>query len=273
MAGVRGGSVLDVAKKSTVGSVATITPTRIPVDCAICGARPGGLCSIYPADVAPLVAHYKSGDRKIKAGRDLFSQGQACEEIFNLVDGWVFLYMLVEDGRRQILHFAFPGALLGFHTDQGAAITYSAQALTDAVVCVVPRKNIHPLIENDARAGERLAWMMARRRNLAYDHLASVGRQHARERIAHLLLELFIRYRAQWPGHRIEEMHLPLTQEHIGDATGLTSVHVSRVLHDLRAEKIVDFRYRQMRILNPDKLADVSAIDPELMKTWIPNSS
>jgi CRP-like cAMP-binding protein len=229
------------------------------------------LCRIYSAGVVPTVARYKSGDRKIKAGRDLFSQGQSCEEIYNLVEGWVFLYMLVEDGRRQILHFAFPGSLLGFHADDGAAITFSAQALTDAVVCVVPRKNLHPLIEEDARVGEQLAWMATRRNSLAYDHLASVGRQHARERVAHLLLELFIRYRAHWPGHRVEEMHMPLTQEHIGDATGLTSVHVNRVLHDLRDEKIVDFRYRQLRILNPDKLADVSAIDPELMKSWIPH--
>ena len=60
------------------------------------------------------------------------------------------------------------------------------------------------------------------------------------------LLELFVRYRAHWPGHRAEEMQLPLTQEHIADATGLTGVHVNRVLGELRGEGIVQFHYRKL---------------------------
>src|SRR3546814_10488064 len=94
---------------------------------------------------------------------------------------------------------------------------------------------------------------MSRDRSLTFAHLTSMGRQSARERVAHLLLELFVRCRSRWPGHRIEEMHLPLTQEHIGDATGLTGVHVSRVLGDLKKDGIVTFSYRRLSILDPDK--------------------
>ena len=118
----------------------------------------------------------------------------------------------------------------------------------------------------------RFAGLIARDRNLSFDHLTSIGRRSARERVARLLLELFIRYRAQWPGHRPEEMQLPLTQEHIGDATGLTGVHVNRVLGDLRDEGIVQFHYRKLMILDPDRLIDVAAIDPHLALSWIPRS-
>ena len=90
-----------------------------------------------------------------------------------------------------------------------------------------------------------------------------------RERVAHLILELFTRYRAQWPGNRIEEMPLPLTQEQIGDATGLTSVHVNRVLSTLRKERIVEFHYRRLRILDPDRLIEVAGVEPEMATAWL----
>src|SRR3546814_1034285 len=85
-----------------------------------------------------------------------------------------------------------------------------------------------------------------RSRALAFVHLTSVGRCNARERVARLVLELFVRCRTQWPGNRIEEMYLPLTQEHIGDATGLTFVHVNRILRTLRKEGVVEFHHRRL---------------------------
>jgi CRP-like cAMP-binding protein len=204
-----------------------------------------------------------------KAGQDVFSPGERCDAIYNLVEGFVFLYTILKDGRRQILHFALPGAVLGFHSEHPAIATFGAQALTDTTVCVIPHKALASLSSIYPKIGLRLAHLVARDRGLAFNHLTSVGRQSARERVAYLLLELFVRYRSQWPGNRIEEMYLPLTQEHIGDATGLTFVHVNRVLRDLRIDGIVEFHYRRLRILNPDKLIDVAGIDPELAMSWI----
>jgi CRP-like cAMP-binding protein len=228
-----------------------------------------GLCGGCAPEVLRVIANHKSGDREVEAGRDLFSLGDPCEAIYNLVDGWVFLYNLLEDGRRQILHFALPGAVLGFHPARGAKATYAAQALTDTVVCVIPHEALGRLSRRHPEIGMRLAWLISRDCSLSYDHLTSIGRRSARQRVAHLLLELFIRRRSQWPGHRIEEMHLPLTQEHIGDATGLSGVHVNRVLRDLRDDGIVEFHYRRLNILDPDRLVDVADIDPQLAMSWI----
>jgi CRP/FNR family transcriptional regulator len=100
--------------------------------------------------------------------------------------------------------------------------------------------------------------------------MLEIGRRSALERVAYLLLELFIRSRLRWPGHRSEEMYIPLTQEHIGDATGLTNVHVNRVL---RKEGIAEFHYRRLQILNPDRLVDVAGIDPHAALSWINNDS
>lgn len=228
--------------------------------------RPGSSQAAHALQVA---GHYKSADRGVKAGGDLFRLGERGEAIYVLVDGWVALYNLLEDGRRQILQFALPGAVLAFVPAQGAVMNYSALALTDAIVSIVPHKNIGRLARECPEIGMQLAGLISQDRSLAYGQLSSVGRRSARERVAHLLLELFMRSRMRWPGHRSEEMYLPLTQEHIGDATGLTGVHVNRVLRDLRKDGILEFHYRRLRIVNPDKLVDVAGIDPHVAMSWI----
>lgn len=264
---------LDIGSSDQVGLSsrrwAVKEKTEVAHNCLICAARRDGLCSDFSPAMLGKMKQFKSGDRKISSGADLFAPGDVCNAIYNLLDGWAFRYNLLEDGRRQILDFALPGAVLGFHPERGGRTTYGVQALTDIELCIIPHENLAPLSREAPEMGMRLARLVSRDRSLAYDHLTSVGRQSARERVAHLLLELFIRYRADWPGQRSEEMRLPLTQEHIGDATGLTSVHVNRVLSDLRDEGIIDFHYRRLRVLNPDRLVEVAEVDPSLAAMWI----
>ncbi|MGE3703524.1 MAG: Crp/Fnr family transcriptional regulator [Hyphomicrobiaceae bacterium] len=216
-----------------------------------------------------LIARYRSGDREIEAGRDLFSIGWTGKSIFNLLDGWVAVYTLLEDGRRQIVQFALPGAILGILPSRQGSSTVGAQALTDVAVSVIPAPVLTTHSRSEPEICLRLVRSLARDCNLAFDRLTSIGRRSARERVAHLLLELFTRYRAQWPGNRIEEMTLPLTQEQIGDATGLTFVHVNRVLSAMRKDGIVQFHYRRLRILDPDRLIEVAGVHPEIALGWL----
>lgn len=210
-----------------------------------------------------------SGIREIKAGNDLFRSHDSSTAVFGVLRGWMFLYQMLDDGRRQILHFAFPGAVLGYTTTSGALMTYSVQALSDAAVWVAPRGDFEQLCRRHSELGLRLAEKMARDYVLAFDHLSNIGRRSARERIARLLLELFIRSRMRWPSQRPEELYLPLTQEHIGDATGLSSVHVNRVVRGLRKRGVLEFHYRRLRILDPDQLVEIAGIDPRSALSWI----
>lgn len=236
-------------------------------------ARSDGHCPDLAAGILGATDHYKSADRALKAGCDLFRLGERGDAIYSLVDGWVALYNLLEDGRKQIIQFSLPGAILAFIPARGATMNYSAQALTDVVVGIITHENLSRLAKDNPEVGMQLAGLISRDRGLAYDHLSSMGRRSARERVAYLLLELFIRSRLRWPGCLGEEMYLPLTQEHIGGATGLTGVHVNRVLRDLRKEGIAEFHYRRLHILNPDKLVDVAGIDPHLALAWIGDES
>ena len=216
-----------------------------------------------------LLPALRSHDRGFEAGAELFGIGASPDCIHNLIDGWVALYTLLEDGRRQIVQFALPGALFGIFGATGERATYGAQALTDGLVCVIPHPVLTSSLREDSEVAMRLLRSLSRDRTLAFDHLTSIGRRNARERVACLILELFVRRRAQWPGSRIEEMYLPLTQEHLGDATGLTFVHVNRVLRGLRREGVVEFHHRRLRILDPDRLVEVAGVDYHAAMAWL----
>ncbi len=209
--------------------------------------------------------------RKFNAGCDLFTLGERSDAVYDLVAGWVALYKLLIDGRRQIIHFALPRSILGLIP--AAAMTYSAETLTPVVVRVISRASLCSLIRSDPDFAIQLAWLSCRDRCLAYDHLVSLCRQPARGRVARLLLELFIRSRKKWPSQCTEEMYLPLTQEHIADAIGLTGIHVNRVLQNLRSDGIVEFHHRHLRICNRDMLVDIANIDPHLIASWIEEDS
>jgi CRP-like cAMP-binding protein len=92
----------------------------------------------------------------LRAGQDLFGLGEPCDAIYNLIEGWMFRYGLHEDGRRQILDFVLPGAVLGFHSAPSAVTTFGIEALTDATLCVIPHRALEPLSAHIRRS--RCGW-------------------------------------------------------------------------------------------------------------------
>lgn len=250
-------------------NASTFMQTVTPLDPGARLARTQGAFAGLPPEAMRLLNGSEAGERRLLPGGDLFRLGEPCSMVFSLMEGWVFRYHLLPDGRRQILDFALPGALLGFSTSIDGTMGHGAQALANAVVHAIPRKALMSACRRHPEIGLRLASTMAREQDLAFAHITGLGRQTARERVSQLLLELFVRHRMRWPGHRIEEMHLPLTQEHIGDATGLSGVHVSRVLGDMKKNGILRFSYRRLSILDPDRLLDASGIEPEQLQPWL----
>ena len=99
--------------------------------------------------VASVIEEIASQYRTIPAGTDIYSEGEASDDLYMVVEGWVFQHQILEDGRRQILDFALPGSLLGFQPDRGAEMTHAAEALTRATVAVIPRDRLGEFLSRD----------------------------------------------------------------------------------------------------------------------------
>ena len=218
--------------------------------CADCPVRRFALFQpLDPAETA-IAETFRTAYRHLKPGNSIFRQGEEIKETYTLHEGWAFLYQNLVDGGRQILRFILPGDFFGFQADIGDGMRiHSAQALTRASLCVFPSSNILNMVRDHLDLGIRLIWMTAYDEAVAYEQVVSLGRRSARERVAYLLLDLFhrLRLRRQNPD-AIHTVDLPLTQELIADACGLTQIHVNRTLKSLRNDNVLELKGGRLHV-------------------------
>lgn len=237
-------------------------PLNYPTTCTECVVRSRAWFQPLDDDEVDAVQHYKSEHRVVKAGDDIIREGEPCKELFTLFDGWAFSYKLLSDGRRQILKIHLPGDFLGFQAELTGPSVSSTEALTDTVVCVFPRPNMLQMFQEQPKLGISLVWMTASDQLLNHEHLTSMGRRPARDRLAQLLLELFVRVRDR-TGSMDDNIYFPMTQEHLADTTGLTSIHVNRTLKELRQEGLLDITRRRLTIPDINKVQAEVGVDLE----------
>jgi CRP/FNR family transcriptional regulator, anaerobic regulatory protein len=213
-----------------------------------------------------------AGGRSYKRGAIIRPEHGANGDIFVVVSGWIYSFALLEDGRRQIVRLHFRGDLLGL---DGLAFPEAADAisaLTDAEVCVIDRAKLGALFAEHPRLGALLFAIQQVERVTLTDRLISLGRNSARGRVAALLLLIDSRLRfANLPV--ADGFALPLTQEEIGDLTGLTAVHVNRTMRVLSEQGLIGRSGNVLRILQPDRLARVANYNSRkesIDQSWLP---
>lgn len=197
--------------------------------------------------------------RTLRAGESLYFQGDEARNIYLLHDGWAFRHQSLEDGRRQILDFGLPGAVFGF--PGSGTLTHSVEALTHCTFSVFSRDKMFDLLTRVPALGLRFMEIMASAEARAFEHLTSVGRRTARERVANLLMELLLRARRATPAGGSARMTLPLMQPHIADALGLASETVCRTLAAMRKDGILVLRAQKLDVLDMTRLAGEAGID------------
>lgn len=177
-------------------------------------------------------------ERHLRRGATLQREHDRVSELFILSKGLMMSYVLLDDGSRQILRFLFAGDMLAATNLVYREAPETIVALTDCVVCPFERSALSELMTEHPRlAAVILAFNQIERVALT-DRLASLGRTTAKTRIAAILLELRNRLRMVDKGIS-NAFTLGLTQEEIGDATGLTAVHVNRMLRQLEDEGLI----------------------------------
>ncbi len=217
--------------------------------CAACSARTLGMCAPWSADEMGMLSGIKGHRRVVVASTDLYHQGEPCPNYLVVVNGWVGTRVMLDDGTWHMPDFALPGALLGVQAVAGAVMTHSAICLTTVTVCPLPRQRLDDLIATNPQLALRLAHLAACREARLQDHFVNVSGRGARERVAHLLMELFHRIRHRPPSSG-DSVQLPLTLAHMGEALNLTDVHLSRMLAILRVQKVASFFRHRLDILD-----------------------
>jgi CRP-like cAMP-binding protein len=177
-------------------------------------------------------------ERTLRRGAVLLREHDKSPELFVVKRGTMMSYVILPDGSRQILRFLFRGDLVAM-----AGLVYrnspeTVIALTECAVAPVERAAIGTLSADHPRLAALLIAVDQIERVALTDRLAGLGRTSAKARVAALLIDIRNRLRIV-DGTAGNTFQLGLTQEEIGDATGLTAVHVNRMLRQLQDDGMI----------------------------------
>src|SRR5262245_13085535 len=194
-------------------------------------------CTLTPAE-RDLLQKAVVRTRVVEANQEIVSAGERSLECNLIVEGFACDYLILPDGLRQIISLRVPGDFCGLDSVLMRTLDRHVAAIGGTKVAVIPHHTLLDLAEKHPRILFALWQDTLLDAAINREWIANVGRRSAKARIAHLLCELYWRLRAAGlaQGGFFE---LPLTQTDVGDATGLSVVHVNRTLQKLRAEGLI----------------------------------
>ncbi len=197
--------------------------------------------------------------REMGARRNIIREGERPDHVHLVVEGWAARYKLLPDGARQITAFLVPGDFCDLHVTILGEMDHSIMTLTRAKVAYIARSTMEALTERPGLV-RAFWWATLVDEAVLRSWIVNVGRRDAFEAIGHLMCELYVRMKTigLTADHCFE---LPLTQEELGDALGLTPVHVNRVLQRMRAEALISFKAGLLTILDYRRLESASGFN------------
>ena len=203
------------------------------------------------------IAEVSRNTRIVEARRDIVSEGDKPHFVHLVLDGWACRYKQLPDGKRQIVSLFVPGDFCDLNVYILKAMDHSIQAVTRLKVAMITPEEMNELTSNRPRITQALWWHELVTTAIQREWTLNIGQRTAYERIAHLLIELYLRL--ETVGKAVDgRCDFPLTQNDLADATGLTAVHVNRTLQELRKNKLIELERRQLHILDLDQLMDVA---------------
>jgi CRP/FNR family transcriptional regulator len=207
-----------------------------------------------------------------RAGTILQMANEPVRDPVLLLDGWALSSVVLKGGGRQIVKVHMPGDLIGLTSLAFTRCVDTVMALTDLQVCTVPQMEIGQLFQSNARLAALLFLISLEERVVLVDRLVMIGRAETSQRIAALILQLRERLTRSNPAIGLS-FPLPLTQAHVADMVGATAVHVSRVVLELGAQKLLKWERGKITILDLESLEQFAGLPcREMVKDpkWLP---
>jgi CRP-like cAMP-binding protein len=204
--------------------------------------------------------------RRLEAQSYILREGDLPDRCAVLLQGYAFRHKFTGDGSRQILAINIPGEALDFQNLFLEEADHNVQMLSRGVIAEVPREAIEELIVAHPEIGRAILISTLVEASVFREWVVNIGRRDSRSRIAHLLCEFAYRLNPN-DLSTFGIYELPITQEQLADATGLTAVHVNRVLQALQREGLIERDRRMIRFPSWERMQDAADFNPRYLHT------
>lgn len=199
--------------------------------------------------------------RKLKRGEDILDSGQRPGYAVVVVEGMLQCYTLSPDGNRQIHSFYIPSDTPCMETLHIGVMNKSLGAVAPSLIATVPHSELHRVMDAHPQVLS-LIWRETLVQGAIFrEWLMRNSRMLAHARMAHFFCEIMIRARAAglaWEN----SCDLPITQEDLADALGMSIVHVNRTLMAMRTGGLLEFKGGVLSVPDWNQLAEVGEFDP-----------
>ncbi len=197
-------------------------------------------------------------------GEDIAREGDRPTESILLLEGFAGRYNLLRNGKRQITALHVPGDFVDLHSFLVKKMDHAVLAITPCSVGFVPHEFLREISESHPHLARVLGVNIAVDAASHRQWIVAMGRRSALEHTAHLICELFLRLRAVGLTED-DSFKLPLTQADLGDTLGLSTVHVNRVVQDLRKKGLITWRGETLVIDDWERLQELAEFDPTFL--------
>jgi CRP-like cAMP-binding protein len=225
--------------------------------------RLGSRSLLSDVEVSALLAMNGRLDR-VAARTDFIRPGEQVDHSCLVVDGLVGRFGQNSEGARQITCLHIAGDMADLPSVVSPKSAWGLAALAPTTVLRLPHADLRRLAAKYPGIAEAFWRDCVADGSIFSEWVVNVGRRNALARLAHLFCEMAIRCEQAALGDR-RSFPLPIIQTDLGDATGLTSIHISRTLRELRLRSIVELRSRTVTIHDWDKLVAIGDFDASFM--------
>lgn len=194
--------------------------------------------------------------RSRRANEYIVREGDRPTHSCLLLSGYAFRHKVAGNGGRQIFSIHMKGDVVDLHNSILRRADHNVQALTDIEIALIPVQAIKQLCADRPQVGQAMWYETLVDAAIFREWTLNVGRRDARARTAHMLCEFALRLQVAGLGEKAD-FELPMTQEQLGDALALTSVHINRTLKALAESGLIARTKRAVHVLDFAELARV----------------
>ena len=232
------------------------------VPCVACPLRRFELFVPFTPQELEFMQNFKNGELAVQAGTTILMEGSNSPHIYTVLSGMGTRSKMLENGKRQVINFLFPGDFTGLQAGLMGEMKHSVEATTDMVLCAFRRNDLWNLFRTHSERAYDLTWIAAVEEHFLGETIASLGQRDATQRVAWAMVRIHARLKAV--GLASDDfVPLPFRQQDLADALGLSLVHTNKTLKVLKDRNMMLWTEGRLTIRSLPALAKIGMVDIE----------